>query len=114
VAESLLLAAGGAVVGWVLGALCLAALRGLAPPQTPRLDAIRLDGAVAAWTLGLSLLVGLAAGCLSVAVARAIAGWGAGGGRRSRPQSPRRATPCGRLRGYAGRWKRTRASWRER
>lgn len=63
-AEGLLLGAGGAVAGLLLGGLCLALLRGLAPPQTPRLDAVRLDGAVAGWSLLLSLLAGLAAGGL--------------------------------------------------
>jgi len=64
VAEGLLLAAAGAAAGLLLGWLCLASLRGLAPPQTPRLEAIRLDSTVAASTLALSLIVGVAAGSL--------------------------------------------------
>jgi putative ABC transport system permease protein len=64
VAESLLLAAGGAALGLLLGALYLALLRGLAPPQTPRLDSVRFDGAVLAINFAISLVVGLAAGLL--------------------------------------------------
>jgi putative ABC transport system permease protein len=64
VAEGLLLGAGGGAVGLLLGHACLGVLRGLAPPQTPRLDAIRLDGTVIACTLAGSLAVGLAAGWL--------------------------------------------------
>src|SRR5436305_5192700 len=62
--ESLLLAAGGGALGLFLGALYLAALRGLAPPQTPRLDSVRFDGAVLAVSLAVSLVVGLATGLL--------------------------------------------------
>ncbi len=46
VAESLLLAAGATFLGLFLGFAFLAVLRGLAPPQTPRLDAVHLDAAV--------------------------------------------------------------------
>jgi putative ABC transport system permease protein len=67
VAESLLLAAGGAALGLILGALYLAVLRGLAPPQTPRLDSVRFDGAVVVINLAVSLVLGLATGLLPAA-----------------------------------------------
>ena len=63
-AESLVLAAAAAVLGLLLGSLYLALLRGLAPPETPRLDAIRLDGAVVAATFVLALAAGLLSGLL--------------------------------------------------
>jgi putative ABC transport system permease protein len=64
VAECVLLALGSAIVGLFLGFFCLALLRGLAPPQTPRLDSIRLDGTVVAVTFAVSLVAGLVAGLL--------------------------------------------------
>ncbi|HVT61842.1 MAG TPA: FtsX-like permease family protein [Thermoanaerobaculia bacterium] len=64
VAESVLLAAGAAVLGLFLGYGYLAVLRGLAPPQTPRLDAVHLDGAVVLGIFGVSLVGGLLAGLL--------------------------------------------------
>jgi predicted permease len=63
-AESAWLGVGGAALGLLLGVLYLALLRRLAPPQTPRLDSIRLDGAVAAVTFAISLAVSLLAGLL--------------------------------------------------
>jgi predicted permease len=63
-AESVFLAIGGAALGLLVGALCLSVLRGLAPPQTPRLDSIRLDGPVFACTFAVSLVAGLIAGLL--------------------------------------------------
>jgi predicted permease len=62
--ESILLALGGTALGLLAGALFLQVLRGMAPPQMPRLDAIRLDGTVFAVTCAVSLLVGMLAGLL--------------------------------------------------
>jgi putative ABC transport system permease protein len=67
VAECLVLAAAAAILGLVLGRVYLALLRGLAPPQTPRLDSIRLDGAVVAATFAIALAAGLLAGLLPAA-----------------------------------------------
>lgn len=64
VAECVVLAAAAAALGLLLGALFLAFLRGLAPPQTPRLDSIRLDGTVIAATFAISLVAGLLSGLL--------------------------------------------------
>lgn len=64
VAECLVLATAAAALGLALGGAYLGLLRGLAPPQTPRLDAIRLDGAVVAATFALALGAGLLAGLL--------------------------------------------------
>jgi putative ABC transport system permease protein len=65
-AESLVLGIGGAALGLLLGAIDLGLLRGLAPPQTPRLEAIRLDGAVVAVTCVVSLAASLLVGLLPV------------------------------------------------
>ena len=64
VAEGVLLALGSAILGLFIGVLFLALLRSLAPPQTPRLDSIRLDGTVIAVTLAVSVVTGLLAGLL--------------------------------------------------
>src|SRR6202166_1630570 len=61
-AESVVLAIGGAALGLLLGSIYLGLLRGLAPPQTPRLEAIRLDGGVVAVTCAVSLAAGLFVG----------------------------------------------------
>ena len=63
-AESLLVAVAAAAVGLLLGGASLAVLRGLAPPATPRLDAVRLGAAGVAWTLAAGLAAGLVAGVL--------------------------------------------------
>jgi predicted permease len=65
VAESLWLAAGAAAIGLGLGALYLVTLRGMAPPQTPRLDAVRLDTPVIAATFVVAFAITLAAGMAS-------------------------------------------------
>jgi predicted permease len=65
-AESVVLAIGGAALGLLLGSIYLGLLRGLAPPQTPRLEAIRLDGGVVAVTCAASLAAGLCVGLLPV------------------------------------------------
>lgn len=63
-AECVLLAVGSALLGLLLGFLYLTLLRGLAPPQTPRLDTIRLDSTAMAVTFAVSLAAGLVAGLL--------------------------------------------------
>src|SRR5262245_6443324 len=69
--ETLLLAAGGAVAGLVLAAWATGALVALAPGDIPRLDTIRIDERVLAFTIGLSVVVALLAGLLpAVAAAR--------------------------------------------
>lgn len=89
VAEGVLLALGAAAVGLLLGALCLALLRGLAPPQTPRLDSVRLEGTAFALPAGASLVVSLLVGLLPAAwnwrrrPFAALREAAAGGGRRA-------------------------------
>jgi len=67
VAEGVLITLGAAAVGLVLGTLCLTLLRGLAPPQTPRLDSIRLEGAACALCAAAALVISLLAGLLPAA-----------------------------------------------
>jgi putative ABC transport system permease protein len=67
VGESLWLAAGAAACGLVFGSVYLALLRGLAPPQTPRLDSVRLDGTVVAVTFAVALATSLVSGLLPAA-----------------------------------------------
>ncbi|HEY7515262.1 MAG TPA: ADOP family duplicated permease, partial [Vicinamibacteria bacterium] len=75
-AEALLLALLGGGLGWLLGGAGLDGLRLLQPPDLPRADAIRLDGAVLAFAavtclgaaLGFGLLPALAATRRDVAV----------------------------------------------
>jgi putative ABC transport system permease protein len=62
--ESLLVALAAAAFGLLLGGAALALLRGLAPPATPRLDAVRLGAAGLAWTAAAALAAGLVAGLL--------------------------------------------------
>ncbi|MGH9854371.1 MAG: ADOP family duplicated permease, partial [Blastocatellia bacterium] len=57
--ESVLLALGAGLAGCAVAALGVRALVAFAPPGIPRLDEIRLDGAVLLFTAGLSLLAGL-------------------------------------------------------
>jgi len=57
--ESLLLALTGGFLGLLLAYWGVAALRGLAPANTPRLDEVRLDWIVLSFTFGISLLTGL-------------------------------------------------------
>jgi putative ABC transport system permease protein len=59
ITESLLLAVAGGSVGLSLAAVSLRFLIRLAPQDIPRLAETRLDGAVLAFTVGLSLLAGL-------------------------------------------------------
>jgi putative ABC transport system permease protein len=54
--ESLLLAMIGGAMGWLLGMYGVEAFRHLAPPDTPRLEDLRMDRWVFAFTMGVSLL----------------------------------------------------------
>jgi putative ABC transport system permease protein len=60
--ESLILAALGALAGVIVAVFGVRALVALSPPGLPRVGAIRVDGAVLAFGLGLTTLVGLAFG----------------------------------------------------
>jgi len=60
--ESLLLAAIGGALGMLVAALGVRALVALSPPELPRIGSIGIDGAVFAFALGLTTLVGLAFG----------------------------------------------------
>ncbi|HKD45090.1 MAG TPA: ABC transporter permease [Candidatus Angelobacter sp.] len=62
--ESLLLALIGGAVGMEVAALGVRALVALGPPDLPRLDAIRLNSVVFAFSLVLTTLVGLLAGLI--------------------------------------------------
>jgi putative ABC transport system permease protein len=64
VTESLLLAVLGGVLGMVVAEFGMRALVALGPKGLPRLDAIRIDGAVFAFGMGLSTLAGLAVGLI--------------------------------------------------
>jgi predicted permease len=67
VLEGMLLTLGGAAVGLLLSSLGLAFLRGLAPPQWPRLDSVRVESAAFAGIAALSLAASLIAGLLPAA-----------------------------------------------
>ena len=58
-AESVLLAMAGGVVGLVLAVWGVQALVAFNPSNVPRIDEVRVDGSVAAFTLAVSLLTGL-------------------------------------------------------
>src|SRR5262249_38314905 len=60
--ESLLLAAIGGAVGLTVAALGVDVVAALTPPGLPRADAIRIDGAVFAFALGVTTLVGIVVG----------------------------------------------------
>ena len=57
--ESLILALAGGVLGLVLAYWGVGALRALVPANTPRMDEVRLDPLVLAFTFGISMLTGL-------------------------------------------------------
>jgi len=57
--ESLILALAGGLLGLALGYWGVGALRALVPAKTPRMDEVRLDPLVLAFTFGVSLLTGL-------------------------------------------------------
>ncbi|HKY32487.1 MAG TPA: ABC transporter permease [Candidatus Polarisedimenticolia bacterium] len=88
--ESLLLAAGGAVLGFALAGASLHGARLWAPAHLPRVAELRADGVVLAFAAGLSLLAMLSTGVLPALVANrahlqgilALGGRGATGGRR--------------------------------
>ena len=62
--ESLVLAITGGALGMLVALLGIRAIVALSPPELPRLAAIRLDGAVFAFGLLISTLVGIVAGIL--------------------------------------------------
>ncbi|HET9983747.1 MAG TPA: ABC transporter permease [Longimicrobiales bacterium] len=62
--ESLLLAALGGAVGMAVAQLGVRALVALSPPELPRVEAIRLDGAVFAFAVGVTTLIGLLVGLI--------------------------------------------------
>jgi predicted permease len=61
-AESLLLALAGGALGLFISVFGIRILRLLAPPNTPRVDRILLDGKVLCFTMGVSLLVAVLVG----------------------------------------------------
>lgn len=63
-AESLLLAAIGGVLGMAVGEVGVRLLVALSPPGLPRVGAIRIDGTVFAFGLGVTTLVGLLVGLI--------------------------------------------------
>lgn len=62
--ESLLLALLGGAFGLLVAQFSIRALVILSPPELPRIEAIRLDGAVFGFALGITALVGLALGMI--------------------------------------------------
>ena len=62
--ESLLLAALGGLVGLLVAQLGVRTLVALSPSELPRLDAIRIDGTVFAFALGITCLVGIVLGLI--------------------------------------------------
>jgi putative ABC transport system permease protein len=62
--ESLLLAVLGGAFGMLVAQFGVRALVALSPPELPRVDAIRLNGTVFAFALGITALVGLALGLI--------------------------------------------------
>ena len=63
--ESLVLATLGGALGMLVAQFGVAALVALSPPELPRVDAIRLDGPVFAFALGITAVVGLVLGLIS-------------------------------------------------
>ena len=62
--ESLLLATLGGALAMMLAQFGVRALVALSPPELPRVDAIRLDGTVFVFALGISALIGLVGGLI--------------------------------------------------
>jgi putative ABC transport system permease protein len=62
--ESLLLACGGGAVGLMIAAFGVDALKALSPPGLPRVEAIGVNGAVFAFALGVTMLIGLIVGLI--------------------------------------------------
>ncbi len=63
--ESLVLATLGGALGMLVAQFGVGALLALSPPELPRVDAIRLDGTVFAFALGITAVVGLGLGLIS-------------------------------------------------
>jgi len=63
-AESLLLATLGGALAMMVAQFGIRALVALSPPELPRVDAIRLDGTVFVFALGISALIGLVGGLI--------------------------------------------------
>ena len=64
ITEALLLAAVGGALGMVVADLGVRALVGLSPPGLPRVNAIKVDGAVFGFAFAITTLVGLAVGLI--------------------------------------------------
>jgi putative ABC transport system permease protein len=64
VTESLLLAILGGVLGLMVAQFGVRALVALSPPELPRLNAVRVDGPVFVFSLGVTTLIGLMAGLI--------------------------------------------------
>jgi predicted permease len=62
ITESLLLGGGGALCGWLVARLALAAVAALAPGGIPRLDTVALDVRALTVTIGIALAIGIIAG----------------------------------------------------
>ena len=62
--ESMLLAVGGGVAGLGLAVVGVRLLRWLAPPEVPRLDLVRIDGAVLLFTVGATIVTGFLFGLI--------------------------------------------------
>lgn len=72
VTESLLIAAVGGVLGLLVAELGIRTLVALSPAELPRVNAIRLDGTVVAFSIALTTLIGLAVGIMpAVQITRA-------------------------------------------
>ena len=67
--ESVMFSAVGAVLGILVGWWTLRALVGFAPPDIPRLDEVRIDGAVLLFTAAVAIVTGLAFGVAPAALA---------------------------------------------
>jgi len=63
--ESLVLATLGGALGMLVAQFGVGALVALSPPELPRVEAIRLDGTVFAFALGITAVVGLGLGLIS-------------------------------------------------
>ncbi|HEX6463492.1 MAG TPA: ABC transporter permease, partial [Vicinamibacterales bacterium] len=64
--ESVVLAAAGAVAGWLVAALAISLLRRVLPPDTPRLDEVALSSRALLASGALAVVTGCAFGCAPV------------------------------------------------
>lgn len=94
VTESVLLAALGGAAGIALASVGVRLLIALSPPELPRPDAIGLDGAVLAFAIGLTLLVGLVLGAMPARAAARTGRVGHGVTSRHVARSAGRARPA--------------------